>query len=262
MVTNTISVSGFASNIYFTALPVIADDFNVSTELINLTVTSYLVFQGLAPSFWGPVSDVRGRRTAYTATFILFVAACIGLALAPNYATLIVLRCLQSAGSASTISIGSGVIGDITKRAERGGFMGIFQAGLLVPVAVGPIVGGALAGSLGWRSVFWFLTIYGAIFLIALIVLQPETLRSIVSNGSLEPENTFLRHPLRAYQKHTSTEYSMSAASNTELPGSKQIDLLGPLRILTSKQAAPIILFLAIYYAVLQMSNGNVNAIP
>lgn len=251
LVTNTISVSGFASNIYFPALPVIADDFNVSTELINLTVTSYLVFQGLAPSFWGPVSDVRGRRTAYTATFIVFVAACIGLAVARNYATLIVLRCLQSAGSASTISIGSGVIGDITTRAERGGFMGVFQAGLLVPVAVGPIIGGALAGSLGWRSVFWFLAIYGAIFLIALVVLLPETLRSIVSNGSLEPENAFLKHPLRTYQNHTSTQYS---ASTTELPKRKQIDLLGPLRILTSKQAAPIIIFLAIYYAVWQMS--------
>lgn len=184
----------------------------------------------------------------------MFVAACIGLAVARNYATLIVLRCLQSAGSASTISIGSGVIGDITTRAERGGFMGIFQAGLLVPVAVGPIIGGALAGSLGWRSVFWFLAIYGAVFLIALIVLLPETLRSIVSNGSLKPNNAFLQHPLGAYQKHTSIEYSISTTSNTERPERKQIDLLGPLRILTSKQAAPIIIFLAIYYAVWQMS--------
>lgn len=132
----------------------------MSVDLINLTVTSYLIFQGLASSLWGPVSDVWGRRVAYLYTFAVFLGACIGLAEVRNYATLVVLRCLQSAGSASTIAVGSGVIGDITTRADRGGYMGVFQAGLLVPVVVGPVIGGALAGSsLGWRSIFWALAI-------------------------------------------------------------------------------------------------------
>ncbi|GLI77574.1 hypothetical protein PoHVEF18_005865 [Penicillium ochrochloron] len=179
--------SGFASNIYFPALPTIADGLNVSLELVNLTVTSYLIFQDIAPSFWGPVSDVKGRRIAYACTFVVFLGACIGLAETKNYATLIVLRCLQSTGSASTIAIGSGVIGDITTRADRGGFMGIFQAGLLVPVAVGPVIGGAIAAP-------------------------------------------------------------------PQLGARKQIDVLGPFKILITKHACPIIVFLAIYYAVWQMS--------
>lgn len=135
----------------------------------------------------------------------MFVGACIGLAETKNYATLIILRCLQSAGSTSTIAIGSSVIGDITTRAERGGFMGIFQAGLLVPVAVGPVIGGAVAGSLGWRSIFWFLMIYSAVFLVVLLVLLPETLRSLVANGSVLPSqsNPMARYPLQAYQKLT-----------------------------------------------------------
>lgn len=136
--------SGAASNIYFPALPTIAKDLNVSITLINLTVTTYMIFQGLAPLIWAAVADVKGRRVAYLCTFCVFLGACIGLANTRNYATLLVLRCLQSTGSASTIAIGSGVIGDITTRAERGGYMGIFQAGLLVPVAVGPIIGGEL----------------------------------------------------------------------------------------------------------------------
>ncbi|KAG6361673.1 hypothetical protein INS49_009900, partial [Diaporthe citri] len=244
--------SGFASNIYFPALPTIAQDLNVSIELVNLTVTSYLLFQGLAPSLWGPVSDVRGRRTAYCCTFVVFIGACIGLAEARNYATLLVLRCLQSTGSASTIAIGSGVIGDITTRAERGGFMGIFQAGLLVPVAVGPVIGGALAGSLGWRSIFLFLTIYGAVFLAALIVLLPETLRSVVGNGGGMPEGFMAKSPLRSYQNLTKVPWNLGAVSPP--PPKKQVDVTGPFRILFSKLAAPIIVFLAIYYAVWQMS--------
>lgn len=246
------TVSGFASNIYFPALPTIAQDLNVSIELVNLTVTSYLIFQGLAPSLWGPVSDVRGRRIAYCCTFIVFIGACIGLAGTRNYATLLVMRCLQSTGSASTIAIGSGVIGDITTRAERGGFMGIFQAGLLVPVAVGPVIGGALAGSLGWRSIFLFLTIYGAVFLSALIVLLPETLRSVVGNGGGTPASFMAKFPLSTYQNLTRVPWNPSTKSPP--PPKRQVDVTGPFRILFSKLAAPIIVFLAIYYAVWQMS--------
>ncbi|KAI9148193.1 Itaconate transport protein [Paramyrothecium foliicola] len=246
--------SGFASNIYFPALPTIAHDFNVSIELINLTVTSYLIFQGLAPSLWGPISDVKGRRTAYSLTFLVFLGACIGLAEAENFTTLLALRCLQSTGSASTIAIGSGVIGDITTRDNRGGLMGIFQAGLLVPVAVGPVIGGLLAGSLGWRSIFWFLAIYSGAFLVVIFLALPETLRSVVGNGSKVPFHLIARFPLNIYQKTTSLVWDLEAAPSLPPSSKKQVDILGPLRILCSKQAAPIIVFLSVYYAVWQMS--------
>lgn len=190
---------------------------------------------------------------AYSCTFVVFLGACVGLAETKDYATLIVLRCLQSTGSASTIAIGSGVIGDITTRADRGSYMGVFQAGLLVPVAVGPVVGGTLAESLGWRAIFWFLAIYSAAFLLILICLLPETLRSIVANGGRTPESVITRYPLRFYQKTTTTQWLSDAAQAT-LPPRKHIDVTGPFRVLVSKHAAPIIVFLAIYYAVWQMS--------
>ncbi|CAG7927797.1 unnamed protein product [Penicillium olsonii] len=254
IVSTAATFSGFASNIYFPALPTIAKDLNVSLELVNLTVTSYLIFQGLAPSLWGPISDVKGRRVAYTFTFLVFFGACIGLAETKNYATLIVLRCLQSTGSASTIAIGSGVIGDITTRDERGGFMGIFQAGLLVPVAVGPIIGGAMAGTLGWRSIFWLLTVYGGVFLITMLLVLPETLRSLVANGSQVPssKNPLVKYPLVVYQRLTRVQWDSGIA----IPPAarKHIDVVGPFRILFSKHSTPIIVFLAIYYAVWQMS--------
>lgn len=191
---------------------------------------------------------------AYICTFIVFLCACIGLAETKNYATLIIVRCLQSTGSASTIAIGSGVIGDITTRAERGGYMGIFQAGLLVPVAVGPVIGGAISGSLGWKAIFWFLTIYSGIFLCFLILLLPETLRSIVANGSRTPLNQLARYPLNIYQKTTKVQWQSERNSQPQPATPKTIDLLGPFRMLLSNHAAPIIFFLAVYYAVWQMS--------
>ncbi|KAK4225192.1 MFS antiporter QDR2 [Podospora fimiseda] len=249
--------SGFAGNIYFPALPTIANDLDVSPELVNLTVTTYLIFQALAPSLWGPISDAKGRRVAFFCTFLVFLAACIALAEAKNYVTLLVIRCLQSTGSASTIAIGAGVIGDITTRADRGGFMGAFQTGLLVPVAVGPVIGGALAGSSwGWKSIFWFLAIYCGVFLIFLALLLPETLRSIVGNGSKSPSelSVVAKFPLNIYQRTTKIPWQRSSQDTEDDKTKKSINILSPLRILLTKHAAPIIFFCAVYYTVWQMT--------
>lgn len=52
-------VSPFTGSVYLPALNTIADDLGVRTSLINLTITSYQIFQGLAPSVIGTLSDVR-----------------------------------------------------------------------------------------------------------------------------------------------------------------------------------------------------------
>jgi MFS family permease len=85
-----------------------------------------MVFQGLAPSFWGPSSDAYGRRPILIATLLVYVVANIGLALSRNFATLMAFRGIQAVGSSATIAIGAGVIGDFATAAERGGFLGTF----------------------------------------------------------------------------------------------------------------------------------------
>ncbi|KAF9061666.1 major facilitator superfamily domain-containing protein [Rhodocollybia butyracea] len=181
--------SPLTANVYFPAIPTIADAFNKSTELINLTVTMYMVFQGISPMFFGALADAVGRRLIYATCLAILSVSCVGLALTPTnaYWLLMVLRCVQAAGSTSTIALGAGVIGDIAEPYERGGFMGAYQTGPLIGPAIGPIIGGALAGSLGWRSIFWFLVIAAAVACIFVLLFLPETLRSIVGNGSIKP---------------------------------------------------------------------------
>jgi MFS family permease len=215
-----------------------------------------MILQGLSPSIWGAIADVHGRRVTYIGTFAVFIGACIGLAETKHYYQLVILRCLQSAGSASTIAIGAGVIGDITTREERGGFMGVFQAGLLSPVAIGPVLGGIFTQTLGWRAVFWFLTIYGGSVLCILVVILPETLRTMVGNGSKPVKglsNSLLgyiqrrRHPADP----STLERTVSTASSfKKLP----VDVLGPIKIILSIEVTCIILFMSIYYTVWQMT--------
>jgi MFS family permease len=60
--------------------------------------------------------------------------------------------------------------------------------GALLGSALGPIIGGVLCQYLGWRSVFWFLTIFGGITALLIVVFLPETCRKIVGNGALPPQ--------------------------------------------------------------------------
>jgi MFS family permease len=98
----------------------------MSVEPIALTVTIYILFQGPAPSFWGPHADNYSRRLVPLCTLAVYVLANLGLALSSSLPTLMIFRGIQAVGSASTIAIGAGIIGDISGAAERGGFIGLF----------------------------------------------------------------------------------------------------------------------------------------
>jgi MFS family permease len=101
-----------------------------------------MILQGLAPTVMGDLADMAGRRPVYFLCFVIYIAACIGIASCQNYVSLLVLRCLQSAGGAATIALGSGVVADIATSAERGTFMGYVTSGPMVAPALGPILVG------------------------------------------------------------------------------------------------------------------------
>jgi MFS family permease len=90
----------------------------------------------------GSISDTGGRRFSFIICFSIYIVANIGLALQTNYAALLVLRCVQAAGSSATISLSIAVVADIATSAERGKYMGYATAGILIGPAIGPTLGG------------------------------------------------------------------------------------------------------------------------
>ncbi|ORY59749.1 major facilitator superfamily transporter [Pseudomassariella vexata] len=179
--------SPLTAQIYFPALNLLATDFNVSITQINLTVTTYMIFQGITPMFIGSFADSTGRRPAYLICFIIYIAANIGCALAPNYVALLILRMVQSAGSSTTVALCQAVVGDTITSAERGNYVGFTAVPIILAPALGPVVGGLISQFLGWRWIFWLLTILAGVVCILYAFFMPETCRNIVGNGSIRP---------------------------------------------------------------------------
>jgi MFS family permease len=65
-----------------------------------------MLFQGIAPSFWGPLADTYGRRPILIITMFVYIIANLGLAASKSYASLMVFRGFQAIGSSATIAIG------------------------------------------------------------------------------------------------------------------------------------------------------------
>jgi multidrug resistance protein len=183
------SISPLSGTIYFPVVNELARDLQVSSSEINLTLTSYMILQGLSPMLFGDLADSIGRRPVFIIGFIIYVAACTGLALQDSYSALLVLRCLQSVGTSSTVAISVSVAADVSTHAERGKYMGQVFSGTALGTAIGPALGGVLSHFLGWRSVFWFLAILVGVYVVVLLLLFPETARNVVGNGSIQPQS-------------------------------------------------------------------------
>lgn len=235
-------LSPISASIYYPALGVLASDLDVTNAQINLTVTAFLIFQGLAPTFIGNLSDERGRRPSYLICFVLFIAANIGLALQNNYAALFVLRCLQSSGSSGTVALASAVVADVVTSAERGTYMGYAIMGALVGPAFGPVIGGLLCQYLSWRSVFWFLAILAGVIFSIYLLLMPETCRKVVGNGSIPPQRwniSLLAYiKLRAQRKAGGIDTEGQTLSHNGRP-----NLFKSIKILFDKESGLVLLY-------------------
>ncbi|KAM3082748.1 hypothetical protein ACMFMF_002401 [Clarireedia jacksonii] len=253
-------ISPTSANIYFPALNPLAIELGVSNTLINLTLTSYMIFQGLAPTIFGDLADMAGRRPAYIIAFIIYLGANIGLALQNSYAALFILRCLQSSGSSGAIALGYGVVADVSTSAERGAYVGIVGAGTMMGPALGPVIGGILTQFLGWRSIFWFLVILAGVFLVPYALTVSETGRNVVGNGSIPPQgwNMTVIEWWR-YRKELKSENGLSRTATAENRRAAQAALaskrklrwpnpLKTLKIMIEKDVALVLFYNALLY--------------
>ncbi|KAJ5168320.1 uncharacterized protein N7482_003914 [Penicillium canariense] len=182
--------SPLSSSIYFPALDTIAHALGVSISKVNLTVTTYLILQGIAPMLIAGFSDTAGRRPAYMICFTIYLAANLGLGLQNSYAALLVLRCLQSAGSSGTVALANGLVGDMITSSERGSYIAFASLGSMLGPSLSPVIGGLISQFLDWHWIFWFLLIFSGIFFLLIMLFLPETCRKVVGDGSIPPPST------------------------------------------------------------------------
>jgi EmrB/QacA subfamily drug resistance transporter len=138
------------------ALPSIGRDLHADISGLQWTVDAYTVVMASLLMFSGSMADRLGRKRTFVAGLAVFSIASLLCSLAPSAGLLIASRALQAVGASMLNPIAMSIITNtFTEPRERAQAVGVWGAVFGVSMALGPIVGGAVVSSIGWRSIFW-----------------------------------------------------------------------------------------------------------
>ena len=158
------------------ALPSIGRDFHASLSGLQWTVDAYTLVLASFLMLSGSTADRLGRRRTFVTGLVIFIAGSLLCSLAPNLTGLIIFRMLQALGGSMLNPVAMSIITNtFTNPKERAQAIGVWAAVVGFSMALGPIVGGVLVDSVGWRSIFWINVPIGLLAVFLALRFVPES---------------------------------------------------------------------------------------
>ena len=158
------------------ALPAIGRDFGASVSGLQWTIDAYLLVIASLLMLSGSTADRVGRRRVFQAGLAIFTVGSLACSLAPGLGWLIAFRALQGVGGSMLNPVAMAIVTNtFTEPGERARAIGMWGSVFGLSVALGPVVGGALVDSVGWRGVFWMNIPVGVAALILTALFVPES---------------------------------------------------------------------------------------
>jgi EmrB/QacA subfamily drug resistance transporter len=155
-----------------TAMPRVIADLNGMQHYAWVT-TAYLVASAASMPIWGKLSDAFGRRRFYLAGMILFLVGSALCGQSRSMLGLIAFRAVQGLGAGAMMPINQAVIGDLFPPAARAKWQGMMMGAMGFATMVGPVLGGWITDTIGWRWNFYVNLPVGAIALVFAIIALP-----------------------------------------------------------------------------------------
>lgn len=171
-----ITFSGtLAMHVLVPALPLAAMDLGASTGSMQLTISFYTLGLAFGQLLYGPLSDRFGRRPVLLIGLAIYSAGGVAAALAPTVNALIIARLFQALGGCSGLVLGRAIVrdgADLSQTARRLALMNLMVS---TGPGLAPLLGGVLAATTGWRSIFVMLSGLGIANVLLAWRLLPET---------------------------------------------------------------------------------------
>ncbi|MTD59616.1 MFS transporter [Amycolatopsis pithecellobii] len=172
-------IAGLDTTALNIALPAIQHDLNASVSGLQWTVDGYTLAVAGFLVFAGSAGDRLGRRRVFQTGLALFTLGSLACSLAPGLGWLVGFRVLQGLGASMLNPVALSILTNtFVDPRERARAIGLWGGTIGLSLALGPVVGGLLVASAGWRSVFWINLPIGvaAIALTALFVPESKAL--------------------------------------------------------------------------------------
>lgn len=194
----------------------------------------FVLFVGLAPIFWNPISNVYGRRPVYIISTALAMVTSVASGKSTTYGMLLAFRSLNGFFGGVSLGLGNATVCDMFFVHERGFYMGIYTVSFITGGHIAPIIGGYIEESLTWRWCFYIPAILTGATLVLFILTVPETLYSRAPEALARPSRSLTKNLMMVGKIHPTRKL-------------KLVDFVRPFQMLKY----PSVYLPAFYYAMI-----------
>ena len=162
-------VSILAGTVVSTSLPRIISELGGDQTAFTWVVTSTLLATTVSTPIWGKLADLLNRKLLIQLALGLFVVGSALAGFSQDTSMLIGFRVVQGLGAGGLTALSQIIMADIISPRDRGRYMGLFGGIMAVGTIGGPLIGGMLTDSVGWR---WNFFVGVPVAILAIILLQ------------------------------------------------------------------------------------------
>lgn len=156
------AVSALNMNVILPSLPSLARHYAADYAVVALAISAYLGLTAVLQLVIGPLSDRYGRRPVILGCLAIFLAATVGCMLAPTIESFLAFRLLQTTVAGGLV-LTRAIVRDMVPIDRAASMIGYVTMGMSLAPMIGPMIGGFLDETLGWRSVFAVTFVFGAL---------------------------------------------------------------------------------------------------
>ena len=156
-------IGPFSIDAYLPSFPDIEIEFGISRAVLSQSLGVYLLAFAISTLFWGPLADRLGRRLVILISMAMYTLGSVGCALSNSAETFMLLRVVQGLAASGGFIAGRAMIRDAHDAEAAHRAMSQVMLLFALAPAVAPVLGGWLHDQFGWRSVFWFLSVFGSL---------------------------------------------------------------------------------------------------
>jgi EmrB/QacA subfamily drug resistance transporter len=169
-------IVGMDITIVNVALPSIRADLDASVSGLQWTIDAYTVVLASLLILSGSTADRLGRRRTFQTGLALFTVGSLLCSIAPGLGWLIAFRMVQAVGGSMLNPVAMSIVTNVfTDPRERAKAIGIFAGVVGVSLGAGPVLGGILVETIGWRSIFWVNVPIGLAAIVLAAIFVPES---------------------------------------------------------------------------------------
>ena len=161
-------------NMFLPSLGVMAEEFKVGYDAMALTISTYLLFTAVIQLVAGPVADRYGRRPVVVFGLMIFCISSLGCALAQSYETFFFWRAVQGAVAIAGV-LSRAIVGMFFAAARSASVLGYIAMGMSIAPILGPMMGGIMGETLGWRASFYVYAFCAFALILQVFLRLPET---------------------------------------------------------------------------------------